>query len=154
MATSSAALLIVLIALPFGGSCLAALFPANARNAEAYLAGGVALTALALVIALYSQVANGGVVQYRAPWVPELGLEFNLRMDGFAWLLAALVTGIGLLVVLYARYYMSPADPVPRFYSFLLAFMAAPKRGELHAKPRNPTINGCSESKAVAHSNS
>ena len=51
MATSSAALLIVLIALPFGGSCLAALFPANARNAEAYLAGGVALTALALVIA-------------------------------------------------------------------------------------------------------
>ena len=48
MATSSAALLIILIALPFGGSCLAALFPANARNAEAYLAGGVALTALAL----------------------------------------------------------------------------------------------------------
>ena len=46
MATSSAAFLIVLIALPFGGSCLAALFPANARNAEAYLAGGVALTAL------------------------------------------------------------------------------------------------------------
>ena len=125
MATSSAALLIVLIALPFGGSCLAALFPANARNAEAYLAGGVALTALALVIALYSQVANGGVVQYRAPWVPELGLEFNLRMDGFAWVLAALVTGIGFLVVLYARYYMSPADPVPRFFSFLLAFMGA-----------------------------
>ena len=125
MATSSAALLIVLIALPFGGSCLAALFPANARNAEAYLAGGVALTALALVIAIYSQVADGGVVQYRAPWVPELGLEFNLRMDGFAWLLAALVTGIGFLVVLYARYYMSPADPVPRFYSFLLAFMGA-----------------------------
>ena len=58
MATSSAAFLIVLIALPFGGSCLAALFPANARNAEAYLAGGVALTALALVIAIYSQVVN------------------------------------------------------------------------------------------------
>ena len=29
------------------------------------------------------------------------------------------------LVVLYARYYMSPADPVPRFFSFLLAFMGA-----------------------------
>ena len=36
-----------------------------------------------------------------------------------------LVTGIGFLVVLYARYYMSPADPVPRFFSFLLAFMGA-----------------------------
>jgi multicomponent K+:H+ antiporter subunit A len=28
-------------------------------------------------------------------------------------------------VVLYARYYMSPADPVPRFFSFFLAFMGA-----------------------------
>ena len=46
-------------------------------------------------------------------------------MDGFAWLFAALVTGIGFLVVLYARYYMSPEDPVPRFFAFLLAFMGA-----------------------------
>jgi multicomponent K+:H+ antiporter subunit A len=38
---------------------------------------------------------------------------------------AILITGIGLLVVLYARYYMSPADPLPRFFSFLLAFMGA-----------------------------
>src|SRR5689334_476418 len=123
--TLSSAFLIVLIALPFGGSCLAASFPAKARNAEAYLAGGVALTALALVVALYSRVTNGEVVQYRAPWVPELGLEFSLRVDGFAWVLAALVTGIGFLVVLYARYYLSAADPVPRFFSFLLAFMGA-----------------------------
>src|SRR5690606_1587416 len=35
------------------------------------------------------------------------------------------IAGIGLLVVLYARYYMSPDDPVPRFFSFLLAFMGA-----------------------------
>jgi multicomponent K+:H+ antiporter subunit A len=125
MATSSATLLIVLIALPFGGSCLAAFLPANARNAEAYLAGGIALAALTLVVASYSQVTDGGVLQYSASWVPELGLEFKLRMDGLAWVLAALITGIGLLVVLYARYYMSPADPVPRFFSFLLAFMGA-----------------------------
>jgi multicomponent K+:H+ antiporter subunit A len=58
-------------------------------------------------------------------WVPELGLYFSLRVDGFAWVLAALITGIGLLVVVYARYYMSPTDPVPRFFSFLLAFMGA-----------------------------
>ena len=125
MAISSAVLLIVLIALPFGGSVLAALFPTNARNAEAYLAGGVALIALLIVGTVYPQVVNGGVVQYKTPWVPELGLEFNLRMDGFAWVLAALITGIGFLVVLYARYYISPADPVPRFFSFLLAFMGA-----------------------------
>ena len=32
-------------------------------------------------------------------------------------------SGVGSLVVLYARYYMSAADPVPRFFSFFLAFM-------------------------------
>src|SRR5690606_30320793 len=45
--------------------------------------------------------------------------------DGFAWMFAMLVTAIGALVVLYARYYMSPSDPVPRFFAFLLAFMGS-----------------------------
>ena len=118
-------LLIVIVALPFAGSCIAALFQANARNAEAYLAGAVALIGLVLVLASYPQVVGGGVIRFTAEWIPDLGFAFTLRMDGFAWALAALITGIGFLVVLYARYYMSPADPVPRFFSFLLAFMGA-----------------------------
>jgi len=122
---TSADLLVVLIVLPFAGSVAAALFPTNARNAEAYLAGGVALVAVALVIAMYPDVVDGGVVRHKAAWIPELGLDFHLRMDGFAWLFSTMLTGIGFLVVLYARYYMSPEDPVPRFFSFLLAFMGA-----------------------------
>ena len=77
MASFSAAILIVLIALPFGGSCAAAMFPTNARNAEAYLAGSIALAALVLVVAIYPQVVDGGVIQHRTPWIPELGLEFK-----------------------------------------------------------------------------
>lgn len=117
--------LIAILGLPFVGSCLAAILPANARNAEAWLTGAIALTNLVLLTASYSSIVNGGVIRHTVEWVPVLGLDFNLRMDGFAWVLAALVTGIGFLVVLYARYYMLPADPVPRFYSFLLAFMGA-----------------------------
>lgn len=52
-------------------------------------------------------------------------MNLVIRMDGFAWMFSMLVFGIGSLVVLYARYYMSPADPVPRFFSFFLAFMGA-----------------------------
>ncbi|HEX6000349.1 MAG TPA: monovalent cation/H+ antiporter subunit A, partial [Hyphomicrobiaceae bacterium] len=117
--------LIVLVALPYAGSCAAALLGTHARNAEAYLAGAVALVSLTAVLALYPRVVDGGVVYCQAAWVPELGLQFKLRMDGFAWVLAALITGVGFLVVLYARYYMSSADPVPRFYAFLLAFMGS-----------------------------
>ncbi|AMN44118.1 monovalent cation/H+ antiporter subunit A [Rhodoplanes sp. Z2-YC6860] len=125
MALISAVVLLTLITLPFCGSLVAALFPPNARNTETYVAGGIALTALLLVIACYSQVVDGGVVHHCIPWMPELGLTFDLRMDGFAWVMAVLVTGIGFLVVVYARYYMSAADPVPRFFAFLLAFMGA-----------------------------
>ncbi|MGE3743695.1 MAG: monovalent cation/H+ antiporter subunit A, partial [Geminicoccaceae bacterium] len=121
----SETLLIAVLALPFAGSCLAALLPANARNAEAWLAGAVALASLAFVAVCYPRIVDGGVIRHTVEWVPDLGLEFSLRMDGFAWIFATLVTGIGFLVVLYARYYMSPADPVPRFFSFLLAFMGA-----------------------------
>ena len=67
----------------------------------------------------------GRVMRFELYWLPALGVDFSLRMDGFAWMFAALVTGVGFLVVLYARYYMSPADPVPRFFSFFLAFMGS-----------------------------
>jgi NADH:ubiquinone oxidoreductase subunit 4 (subunit M) len=118
-------LLFAVLALPFVGSLIAGLLRANAPNAEAWLAGSVSLVGLVLVSTNYPRVADGGVVKARLEWVPELGLDFTLRMDGLAWVFAMLVTGIGLLVVVYAGYYMSPADPVPRFYSFLLAFMGA-----------------------------
>ncbi|HXI36105.1 MAG TPA: proton-conducting transporter membrane subunit, partial [Burkholderiales bacterium] len=118
-------LLLLVLALPFAASVAAAFFPANARNAEAWLAGAAALAAHALVWAAYPYMSHGQVLRFDLDWLPALGVNFMLRLDGFAWLFAILVTGIGFLVVLYARYYMSPADPVPRFFSFFLAFMGS-----------------------------
>ncbi|MGY2272378.1 MULTISPECIES: monovalent cation/H+ antiporter subunit A [Pseudomonas] len=117
--------LIVLLLLPFAGSCLAALLPHNARNTESLLAGLVALVGTIQVALLYPQIAHGGVIREEFMWLPSLGLNFVLRMDGFAWLFSMLVLGIGTLVSLYARYYMSPDDPVPRFFAFFLTFMGA-----------------------------
>ncbi len=122
---SEETLLLVLLGLPFGGSALAMLLPVNARDAEAWLAGAVSLAALLVAGMFYPGVAGGAVVRVAHEWAPQAGLHFMLRLDGYAWMFALLVTGIGFLVVLYARYYMSPQDPVPRFYSFLLAFMGA-----------------------------
>lgn len=117
--------LIVLLLLPFIGSCLAALLPHNARNTESLLAGLIALIGTVQVALLYPQIAHGGVIREEFMWLPSLGVNFVLRMDGFAWLFSMLVLGIGTLVSLYARYYMSPDDPVPRFFAFFLAFMGA-----------------------------
>ncbi|MDP9898165.1 monovalent cation/H+ antiporter subunit A [Variovorax ginsengisoli] len=117
--------LVLLVALPFMASVLAAFLPSNARNRESTLAGLVALGCAIGVASLFPRLSNGNVIRQEIEWLPAFGLNLVLRMDGFAWLFCMLVLGIGALVVLYARYYMSASDPVPRFFSFFLAFMGA-----------------------------
>jgi multicomponent K+:H+ antiporter subunit A len=117
--------LLVLLLLPFIGSCLAAFLPHNARNAESILAGLIAVTGALQCALWFPQIADGVVLREEHVWLPSLGINLVLRMDGFAWLFSMLVLCIGALVTLYARYYMSPDDPVPRFFSFFLAFMGA-----------------------------
>ncbi len=116
--------LFAILLLPFIGSICVALLRSNARNTAAWTASAFSLASAGLVVALYPQ-AVGGVLHASLPWMPQFGLELQLRMDGYAWVFAFLVSFIGALVVFYARYYLSPADPVPRFFSFLLAFMGA-----------------------------
>ncbi|NDP62888.1 monovalent cation/H+ antiporter subunit A [Polaromonas sp.] len=117
--------LVTLILLPFIGSLIAALLPANARNTESTLAGLIAVFCTVQAALYFPQIADGGVLRQDIAWLPALGLDLVIRLDGFAWMFCMLVLGIGSLVVLYARYYMAPTDPVPRFFSFFLAFMGS-----------------------------
>ena len=75
-------LLIVLLALPFACSVAAALLPANARNAEAWLAGAASLAGLALTASYYPEMSNGQVVRFAVEWLPTLGVGFSLRRLG------------------------------------------------------------------------
>ena len=122
---SDKSLLSLMLLLPFIGSLFAALLPTYARTTAAALSGLLALAGLAILAAFYPAVADGGIVRVDLLWAPDIGLDLILRLDGLGWIFAFLILGIGALVVLYARYYMSPEDPVPRFFSFLLAFMGA-----------------------------
>ncbi len=110
---------------PWVGAAVVACLPVHACKAAAWIAGAVALAVTALLLASAPQVFAGEVLRVSAPWVPTLGLELSLRMDGLAWLFALLIAGIGALVVLYAAWYLDPADPAPRFFTFLLLFMGA-----------------------------
>ena len=112
-------------AAPFLGAFLAGFLPTRARNLAAGLSWTVALGGLICAILLYPAVADGGIIRHEISWLPSLGVSIVLRLDGLSWLFSMLVLGIGVLVILYARYYMAATDPVPRFFSFLLAFMGA-----------------------------
>ncbi|MEM1289210.1 MAG: hydrogen gas-evolving membrane-bound hydrogenase subunit E, partial [Pseudomonadota bacterium] len=97
-------------------------------------AGAVAAVLPAtLFIAFISYVpvlANGeGVptMMQTVQWVPSLGINFDVRLDGFSLLFALMITGIGALVALYAGSYFAekPAAERGRFLSYILLFMAA-----------------------------
>ncbi|WP_374662431.1 monovalent cation/H+ antiporter subunit A [Inhella sp.] len=113
-----------LAAMPWLGALLLALLPPR-RVLAAAVAGAVALTGLALTLSLAPAVFEGQVPAWRIDWLPQLGMALGFRVDGLAWLLAFLITGIGALIVLYGAWYLSPKDPAPRFFTFLLLFMGA-----------------------------
>ncbi len=66
----------------------------------------------------------GGVLA--AEWMPELKLNWQWHPDRFGVFFALLVSGIGVLITLYARAYFGPdRDSLYRFYPSLLLFMTA-----------------------------
>src|SRR3546814_20311278 len=90
-----ATVLTLLFILPFAGCLLTAFFPSNTRNIEAWIAGAVALGGLVLTISLYPSIAGGGSVRAEAEWLPALVIGVTIRLDGLAWMLPLLRTGIG-----------------------------------------------------------
>ncbi|MDT8861445.1 Na+/H+ antiporter subunit A [Alkalihalobacillus sp. MEB130] len=68
----------------------------------------------------------GGVVEHTVPWVPSLGINFTVYLDGLSLLFLLLITGIGTLVILYSIYYLSKkTESLNNFYVYLLMFMGA-----------------------------
>jgi multicomponent Na+:H+ antiporter subunit A len=86
------------------------------------------LAPLAVVVWAISragEVIDGRPVTESFRWVPELGLTIDLRLDGFALLMVALVSGIGVLIFLYARWYFSDRPGLGSFAGILTAFSGA-----------------------------
>jgi multicomponent Na+:H+ antiporter subunit A len=93
--------------------------------------GRQAFLVLALVPALscgwiltrIGAVTGGGDVRETVPWVPALDLSVSLRLDALSLTLAALVTGVGALVLFYcARYFEAGDEGNGRFAGTLTAF--------------------------------
>jgi multicomponent K+:H+ antiporter subunit A len=117
--------LLALALLPWIAAAVVACLPANSRRSAAWVAGAAALGVVLLTLQHAQPVFDGEVPGWSVAWLPALGVNFGFRMDGLAWLFAMLVGGIGALVVLYAAWYLDPADPARRFFVFLLLFMGA-----------------------------
>lgn len=68
---------------------------------------------------------SGQFTEQSAAWMPQIGMNFDVYVDGLGLLFSLLITGIGSLVVLYSISYLSQSEQLGHFYCYLLMFMSA-----------------------------
>ncbi len=117
--------LAILVMLPFIGAILPLLVSTRPRWMITLSAASVTAISLALLLTLAPQSLQGLVPSFHVDWLPALGLSFSFRLDGLSLLFAGLILGIGLLIVIYAHYYLSENDNSGRFFACLLLFMGS-----------------------------
>lgn len=68
---------------------------------------------------------SGQFTEQSVAWMPQIGMNFDVYVDGLGLLFSLLITGIGSLVVLYSISYLSQSEQLGHFYCYLLMFMSA-----------------------------
>ncbi|TAK51392.1 MAG: monovalent cation/H+ antiporter subunit A [Gammaproteobacteria bacterium] len=117
--------LLIAVLLPFLGAPVVAGLARRSRRLAAWGAAAAALLTLAVLLPAIADGFTGATTIQRLAWIPAAGLSLSFRLDGLGLLFAALILGIGLLVILYALYYLPPRDSLGRLYAYLLLFMGS-----------------------------
>ncbi len=117
--------LFLIIALPFLGALLPGLMIQAGRQ-TCFMVTFLVTACAAIGLATHAPaVLAGEVVTAQLNWLPQLGLNVNLFLDPLGLMFAGLILGIGLLIITYARFYLSRDDNMGEFYSYLLLFQGA-----------------------------
>ncbi len=117
--------LFLIVALPFLGALLPGIMNSAGRSACAGVTFTVTLAALVGLLTNLPAVLAGDVVTAGVDWLPMLGMNFNLMLDGLGFFFATLILGIGMLIITYARYYLAREDNMGEFFTYLLLFQGA-----------------------------
>ena len=116
----------IIILLPFVAGASATLLAQRRGFAAAAWAAAVPVAGSLVLLAREApEILAGEQVIMSWRWLPDLGLNLSFRLDGLGLLFGLLILGIGLLVILYARYYLSAQDRIGKFYALLMLFMTA-----------------------------
>jgi multicomponent K+:H+ antiporter subunit A len=118
--------LLLIILLPLFGAVLPPLAMRLGRLAAARTAAAITSAALLLAVPPLAGVFfRGAPAAVHWAWLEQAGFDICLRLDGLAAMFVMLILGMGLLIILYAHYYLSAPEPAGRFYGMLLLFMGA-----------------------------
>jgi len=71
-------------------------------------------------------VAKGEHMEASFAWLPSMEMNLDLYVDGLGLLFGLLISGIGVLVIIYSIFYLSKLqEELHKFYVYLMMFMGA-----------------------------
>lgn len=115
----------LLASLPFIAALLIAVASGRSRAVHSGLAAAASTVGLILTLAIAGRVVGGETLSVSSPWVPQIGLDFSLMIDPLGLMFAGLILGIGLLVVIFAHFYLAADEATGRFFASLMLFQGA-----------------------------
>ncbi|HSH57534.1 MAG TPA: monovalent cation/H+ antiporter subunit A, partial [Halomonas sp.] len=111
--------------LPLVGMLVPMVTASHGRRTSSLATAVLPTLALLLMLAELPALSSGEALRTSVAWIPSLGLELAFRLDGLSLLFNLLILGIGLLILLYAHFYLAAEEPFGRFYAYLILFMAS-----------------------------
>ncbi|MDO8874900.1 MAG: proton-conducting transporter membrane subunit, partial [Pseudolabrys sp.] len=115
----------LIVLIPFLGALLPPLFIRAGRNVCTIITASVTGLALVMLLTAVPEVYSGAVPRFSVEWLPQLGLSASFFIDGLGLFFAALILGIGFLIIIYTRFYLDRSDPMGRFFAYLLLFQGS-----------------------------
>jgi multicomponent Na+:H+ antiporter subunit A len=110
------------------GFLIALLAPAVHRWGRRRTGWIISLVPLAFFVyfaSLIPDVSAGEVLTPAYAWVPSMGVNLSFYLDGLSLLFALIVSGVGVLVMIFAGGYLEGDPQLGRFYATIVLFMTA-----------------------------
>ncbi|WP_310832702.1 Na+/H+ antiporter subunit A [Paenibacillus pedocola] len=116
----------VIILLPFLLAVLMLMIKQNLRFHMGWMIMPLPAALFLYFLTRIPMIRAGDNILDSFTWMPSLGIDITLILDGLSLLFVLLITGVGALVVLYSIYYLQKhTEGIRQFYIYLLMFMGA-----------------------------
>ncbi|MFQ5848550.1 MAG: hydrogen gas-evolving membrane-bound hydrogenase subunit E [Candidatus Methylomirabilales bacterium] len=116
--------LAVLLA-PFVAAALTPLLSRHLGTRTGWWAAAVALGDTLALLTLIPPVVHGVTLRSTLPWVPLLGADLSVVVDGLSLFFALLVSFAGCLIMAYGRFYLGRHEAHGKFFAYMLLFMGS-----------------------------
>ncbi|MEQ1901331.1 MAG: hydrogen gas-evolving membrane-bound hydrogenase subunit E [Devosia sp.] len=116
---------ILLMLAPFAAAALAPLVSRQTGPAAGWILAIVPAGLFAALFGMIDEVAAGAPQRFAINWVPALGLNLSISIDGLALTFALMITGIGAIIVLYSATYLGDHPRRGTFLATMFVFMGA-----------------------------